>query len=59
MVKDLPTVQETQVRSLGGKMPQGGNGYLLEYSCLENPMDRRAWQATIHGIGESRTRLSD
>ena len=31
----------------------------LQYSCLENPMDRGAWWATVHGVAESRTRLSD
>ena len=37
--------------SLGlGRSPAEGNGYLLQYSCLENPMDRGAWQATIHGV---------
>ena len=34
-----------------------GNGYPLQYSCLENPMDRGAWQATVHGIAKSQTRL--
>ena len=38
-----------------GRSPGGGNGYLLQYSCLENSMDRRAWQATVHGLGKSRT----
>ena len=33
-----------------GRSPGEGNGYLLQYSCLENPMDRGAWQATIHGV---------
>ena len=32
-----------------GKSPGGGNGNPLQYSCLENPMDRGAWQATVHG----------
>ena len=32
-----------------GRSPEEGNGYPLQYSCLENPMDRGAWQATIHG----------
>ena len=41
-------------RSLGE-----GNGSLLQYSCLENPMDRGAWQATVHGIINSQTQLSD
>ena len=36
-----------------------GNGTPLQYSCLENPMDRGAWQATVHGVAKSRTRLSD
>ena len=36
-----------------------GNGNPLQYSCLENPMDREAWKTTVHGITKSRTRLSD
>ena len=36
-----------------------GNGNPLQYSCLENPMDRGAWKATVHGVARSRTRLSD
>ena len=60
MVKRLPTMWETQVRSLGqGRSPGEGNGNPLQYSCLENPMDRGAWWATIHGVTKSRTRLSD
>ena len=39
-----PAIRETQVQS-----PAEGNGYPLQYSCLENPMDRGAWQATVHG----------
>uniref|UniRef100_A0AC11DBZ4 Uncharacterized protein n=1 Tax=Ovis aries TaxID=9940 RepID=A0AC11DBZ4_SHEEP len=42
-----------------GRSPGEGNGSPLQYSCLENPMDRRAWWATVHGIAKSRTRLSD
>ena len=34
-----------------------GNGNPLQYSCLENPMEREAWQATVHGVSKSRTRL--
>ena len=34
-----------------GRSPGGGNGNPLQYSCLENPMDRGAWQATIHPLG--------
>ena len=37
--------------------PEGGHGNLLQYSCLENPMDREAWQATVHGVAESQTQL--
>ena len=36
-----------------------GNGTPLQYSCLENPMDRRAWWAAVHGVAKSGTRLSD
>ena len=36
-----------------------GNGTLLQYSCLESPMDGGAWKATVHGIARSQTRLSD
>ena len=36
-----------------------GNGTPLQYSCLENPMDRGAWWAVVHGVAMSRTRLSD
>ena len=44
--------------SLEGKVGEG-NGTPLQYSCLENPMDRGAWWAAVHGIAKSRTRLSD
>ena len=36
-----------------------GNGTLLQYSCLANPMDRRAWKAAVHGVTEGQTQLSD
>ena len=42
-----------------GRSPGEGNDYPLQYSCLENPMDREAWQATVHEITKSWTRLSD
>ena len=41
-------------RSLGG-----GNGNPLQYFCLENPIDREAWWATVHGVAKSQMRLSD
>ena len=43
MVKKLPVMQETQ---------GAGNCYPLQYSCLENPMDRGAWRATVGGVTE-------
>ena len=53
MVKNLPAMQETWDRSLGWEDPPGeGNGHPLQYSCLENSMDRGAWQATVHGVAE-------
>ena len=38
-----------------GRSPEGGNGNPLQYSCLENPMDRGAWQATVHAVAKSQT----
>ena len=35
-----------------GESPREGNGNPLQYSCLGNPMDRRAWQATVHGVAK-------
>ena len=42
-----------------GRSPGEGNGNPLQYSCLENPMDRGTWPATVHGVAKSRTRLSN
>ena len=42
-----------------GKSPGKGNGNPLQYSCLENPMDRGAWGATVHGVSKGRPQLSD
>ena len=36
-----------------------GNGYSLQYSCLENPMERGVWRAIVHRVAKSRTRLND
>ena len=41
------------------RFPGRGHGNPLQYSCLENPMDRGAWWATVHGVAKSRTQLSD
>ena len=38
-----------------GRSPEGGNGNPLQYSCLENPMDRGAWKATAQGVAKSLT----
>ena len=42
-----------------GRSPGEGNGYLLQYSCLENSTNRGAWQTTVHGVPKSRTWLSN
>ena len=53
-------VQDTRVRSLGwGRSPGEGNGNPLQYSCLENPMDRGAWWATVKEVAKVQTWLSD
>ena len=59
MVKNLPA-NAVYARDAGsipgwGRSPGGGNGALLQYSCLENPMDRGAWQATSMESQESAT----
>ena len=55
MVKRLPTLWETWVRSLGWEDPLEKDGNPLKYFCLGNPMDGGAWQATIYGVAKSRT----
>ena len=42
-----------------GRSPGEGNGNLRQYSCPENPMDRGAWWATVHGVAKSRTQRND
>ena len=60
MIKNLPAMQETWVRSLGWEDPLE-EGMAIHSSILawRIPMDRGAWQATVHGVAKSRTRLSD
>ena len=58
LVVKNPPANARDVRDVGsipglGRSPRGGHGYPLQYSCLENPMDRGAWQATVHGITKS------
>ena len=51
-----------QFRSLGlglGRFPGGGHDNPLKYSCLENPMDRVAWRATIHTVGHTESDSTD
>ena len=55
MVKNLPTVWETPVQSLSGRSHGDGDGTPLQYSRLENPKDRGAWQATVHRVTKSWT----
>ena len=42
-----------------GRTPEEGTGYPLQYSCLENPMERGAWWATVHGVAKTQTKLSN
>ena len=61
VVKNLPA-SAGDVRDSGsipgsGRSPGGGHGYPLQYSCLESPMDRGAWQATVCRVAQSWTRL--
>ena len=59
VVKNLPDnagdVRDTGSIPGSGRSPRGGHSNPLHYSFLENPMDRGAWQATVHGIAKSRT----
>ena len=57
LVKNLPAMQETQFDPWVSKIPGGGNGSPLQYSCLENPRDGGASWAAINGVAQSRTRL--
>ena len=61
MVKNPPgnagDVRDTGLVPGLGRSPGGGHDNPLQYSCLENPMDREAWWATVHRIAKSRTRL--
>ena len=60
MQKQRKRVREDQIIIIQSLSMVGeGNGTPLQYSCLENPMDRGAWKAAIHGDAEGRTQLSD
>ena len=63
MVKS-PPANAGDIRYLGsvpglGRSPGEGNGYPMQYSFLGNPMNRGAWQATVHGVTKSQTVLSN
>ena len=51
----MQEMQETQVQYLGQEEPQAGTGNALQYSCLENFIDRGAWWATVYSVTESDT----
>ena len=60
VVKNLPEMARDPGSVPGlGSSPGEGNGNPLQYSCLENPMDRGAWRATVDGVTKSWTQLSD
>ena len=59
LVVESPSANPGDVRDVGlipglGRSPGGGHGNPLQCSCLENPMDRGAWQAIVHGVAKSR-----
>ena len=61
MIKNPPANSE-DLRTMGlipgsGRSPAGGHGKPLQYSCLENPLDREAWRATVHRVAESQTQI--
>ena len=63
VVKNLPAnagdIRDTGLIPAWGRSPWGGHDNPPQYSCLENPVNRGAWYATVHGVAKSRTRLSD
>ena len=54
MLKNWPAnagdIRDTDLIPGSGRSPGGGNGNPLQYSCQDNPMDREAWQVTVHGV---------
>ena len=60
LVVKNPPAKAGDIRDMGsvpgsGRSPGGGHGNHLQYSCLENPMDRGAWQAMVHKVAKSQT----
>ena len=61
MVRNSPA-KSRDIKDVGlipglGRSPGGGHGKRLQYPCLENPMDRGGWWATVHSVAKSQTRL--
>ena len=50
-------IRDVSLKRGSGRSPGGGHGNPLQYSCLENPMERGAWQAAVHGVTKSQTQL--
>ena len=60
VVKNLPaSAGDTSSIPGSGRCPIEGNGHLLQYSCLGNPMNRQGWWATVHKVTKSQTQPSD
>ena len=62
LVVKNPSANAGDIRDVGsipgsGRSPGGGHDNVLQYACLENPMDRGAWQAKVHGVAKSWTQL--
>ena len=53
MIKNACNVGDPGLIPRWGRASGEGNGYLLQYSCLENSMEREAWQATVHGVADT------
>ena len=52
-------IRDTGSIPASGRSPGGGHGNQLQFSCLENPMDRGSWWSPVHGVTKARTQLSD
>ena len=61
MIKNPPAnagdIRDAGLIPVSGRSPGGEHGNPLQYSCIENPMDRGAWRAIVHGVSKSQTGL--